>query len=196
MSSRECLRARETWSESFDLGTNAGTAVTAHLAGCRECAAFARAAEGARAGLGATALPPSDPAADLRLLEMLQGPAETSRVSPFAAWLAGWRSPAAPRLALAGLASFEATVGVAYGLTLTSAAGGSGDPAAGRAAAPAPRGFLANRIDLWLGSEPSAPAIREAPRVAPPRDLRGPKREERQPGGGRAGEILPALPVG
>ena len=188
MNPKQCLQAREAWSLSFDLEMPAPPEVQAHLAGCKECAAFARAAEGAHSLLRATPLPAPDPAADRRLLELLQPAAPEVRVSPLAAWLTLLRSPALPRFAMAGIGGFLVTVSVAYGLSLASDAHPGSAPSPGTAANRAPAGYLVNRIDLWLG--PDASTARPAPRPAPPK----PQKEVPRPSG-RAGE-LPSLPVG
>jgi hypothetical protein len=194
MSSRECLRMREAWGESFDHDTTPPAEVEAHLARCGECAAFARASTQARSTLRAAALPAADPAADFRLLDALQSAPQAQAPNPLAAWLAAMFSPGVPRLAAAGLVTFTATLGVAYGLT-AAASGPVGEAPPGSGGAASSRGYLVNQLHLWVGPEPAVPSRPEPSGPQPPKG-RVPADADAQPDGGRAGGTGPELPVG
>jgi hypothetical protein len=165
MMTTTCRRAREAWSESFDLGQPLPREAETHLAVCAGCAEFARGAEQVRSVLSAIPAPAPDAAADRLLLEALHSAPVAPQVNLLVAWLASLWSPAAPRLAAAGAAGFIVTVGVAAGITALC----SGDPgsttAPSAAGSPERRGYLVNRIDLWAG--PDAIPQRRAPAPAP-----------------------------
>lgn len=162
-----CKEVRRQWTLAFDEAVPRPDWLDAHLEGCPACREFAGTSERARREIRRIVLPELDPAADRKLIALLQ--AERKPRLGFGSVLlprVSWR-PLLP-IAGVGMASFVVTL-VAAGL-LSYAPGEGGDTAAAHSAPRRETRRLASdyeaQLDAWLQSP--------APTALPPPRLRAP----------------------